>query len=180
MNNKKSLGIFWDIENCPIPDGKSGSSVAMVIREFIANCRPDCGYAYEFCCACDTKKMPIKISEGLNRNGVDILQVNAVSKNAADEKLKEKIDKFVEKSEAGSVVVVITGDINFASTIRSARRKEFFVILINGENCSQDLKNHANEVFDYLGLIQKAEDEKVKLVTLQRNGPEICKLKCSA
>ena len=141
------LGIFWDIENCPIPLTESASVVAKRLRGFLADIHRECGYAEEFCCTWDARRLPDPVSEGLNRNGVIVANGNFAAKNVADDRLQEMIDMFVDKFGAKSVLAVITGDINFAKPIRNARRKDVSVALIHGLNCWPDLKNLVNESY---------------------------------
>ena len=158
MSVKVALGIFWDIENCPVPQTKSASSVAKQLRDFIAAAHPECGYAKEFFCVCDTRKVDERLLEGLNKNGVIVAHVNSTAKNAADDKLQELIDMYVDKYgvNGSAVLCIITGDINFAKPIRNARRRDLDVILIHGRNCSEDLKNLVNESYLYEDIIKGA------------------------
>lgn len=81
--------------------------------------------------------------------------MNEGSKIDADHKLRENIEKFVDHYGFDSIVVVITGDIDFCASIRSARRKEVTVLLIYGNNASKELISsadesvHFNEVFGF-------------------------------
>lgn len=94
--NKRSLGIFWDIENCPIPTKKLTSSVVKRLREFLETRHPECGYPKEFSIACDVYNLGKLIIEALDRSGIYIVHVNNAAKNASDDKLKELIDKFID------------------------------------------------------------------------------------
>lgn len=62
----QSFGVFWDIENCPIPNGRQASNVVNAIRHFITNRYSDCKTECTFCCACDTKKLDDRAVEGLH------------------------------------------------------------------------------------------------------------------
>ena len=57
------IGVFWDIENCPVPRGKSASAVVQKIRkEFFSGKRE-----VEFMCVCDINKEKKEIIEELNK-----------------------------------------------------------------------------------------------------------------
>ena len=57
------IGVFWDIENCPVPRGKSASAVVQKIRkEFFTGKRE-----VEFMCVCDISKEKKEIIEELNK-----------------------------------------------------------------------------------------------------------------
>ena len=160
MSTKVSLGIFWDIENCAVPLTKSASSVAKHLRDFVAAAHPECGYAKEFFCVCDTRKVDQRLLEGLDKNGVVVVHVNCTAKNAADDKLQELIDMYVDKygADGSALLCIITGDINFAKPIRNARRKDLDVVLIHGRSCSSDLKNLVNESYLFEDIIKGADN----------------------
>lgn len=57
------IGVFWDIENCPVPRGKSASAVVQKIRkEFFSGKREA-----EFMCVCDINKEKKEVIEELNK-----------------------------------------------------------------------------------------------------------------
>jgi hypothetical protein len=164
----QSFGVFWDIENCPIPNGRQASNVVNAIRHFITNKYSDCKTECTFCCACDTRKLDDRAVEGLNRSGVDILHVNSNRvpfKVDADSKLKEGIEKFVDHHSDSSHLFVISGDIDFAPAIRSAKRKGMTVSLIYGVNASQDLRNIATQSHNLYDIIEKYERESNSLIS---------------
>ena len=160
MSAKVPLGIFWDIENCQIPVRKSVSSCVKQLRDFIARRHPECGYAKEFSCACDVYTLGKTTSEALDKNGVLVVHVNNSAKNAAEDKLQELIDMYVDNHGTGgsAVLCIISSDINLAKQIRMARRKDLDVVLIHGVNCSQDLKNLVEEYYLYDDIIETAEN----------------------
>ena len=63
------IGVFWDIENCPVPRGKSASAVVQKIRkEFFSGKRE-----VEFMCVCDISKEKKEVIEELNKAQVRFL-----------------------------------------------------------------------------------------------------------
>ena len=57
------IGVFWDIENCPVPRGKAASAVVQKIRkEFFSGKRE-----VEFMCVCDINKEKKEVIEELNK-----------------------------------------------------------------------------------------------------------------
>jgi hypothetical protein len=158
---KTPLGIFWDIENIPIPTTKSVSAVTKRIRDFIADTHPSSGFAKEFVIACDVRRLADKVSNSLNNTGVFIAHVDGCAKNAADDKLQELMDVFVDKYSSDVnhfLLVVITSDINFVKPILNARRKDGYVLLIHNKNCSDDLKSIVNECHMFDEVIIRAID----------------------
>ena len=57
------IGVFWDIENCRIPKGKSATAIVNRIREVFYPGRRE----VEFMCVCDTTKEKKEVLEELNR-----------------------------------------------------------------------------------------------------------------
>lgn len=63
------IGVFWDIENCPVPRGKSAAAVVQKIRkEFFSGKRE-----VEFMCVCDISKEKKEVIEELNKAQVLLL-----------------------------------------------------------------------------------------------------------
>ena len=154
QSSRRPLGIFWDIENCWIPPNKSASDVCQRIRDFIALRHRDCGFADFYCC-CDPRRVSETTNEGLNNNGVIVVSVPSNAKNASDDKLQELMQSFIDNFlDKEPVIVLISGDINFDKTIRSALRRDIKVILIYGQNYSQDLKNLVNESYFFDDIIE--------------------------
>ena len=56
------IGVFWDIENCPVPPGKSVLGCVNKIREDFFNGRREA----EFICVCDINKERKEVIEQLN------------------------------------------------------------------------------------------------------------------
>lgn len=63
----------------------------------------------EFLVVCDVTKENPKIIEELNCAKVNVTHVSATSKNAADDKLRQRIRHFGETYPPGSTLVLITG-----------------------------------------------------------------------
>ena len=62
------VGVFWDIENCPVPTEKSAFQVAAKMRrEFIEGKREA-----EFMCVCDITKERREVTDDLNKAQVSI------------------------------------------------------------------------------------------------------------
>ncbi|XP_054169298.1 uncharacterized protein LOC128966470 [Oppia nitens] len=175
-NTKFKLGIYWDIENCPVPGSKSPSSVVKSIRQFIKVTYPEYGYPSEFLSACDARKLDKHVSDGLNLMGVTIVHVDSLAKNAADDKLKISIDKFIDQSNDnddhhhGNLLVIITGDINFSNCIQRALTKQLRVVVLYGSGSySQSLIDLVDESYCYDKVIQSADPIDRKMVAKKLN-----------
>lgn len=79
--------------------------------------------------------------------------VNGSSKNAADEKLRETMKKFVDThgsptaSGTSPLLILISGDIDFVNDLRGYQtRLGCTIILIHAATCSSQFKVGWNEV----------------------------------
>ena len=147
----EKVGIFWDIENIIIPDDKSPAGVVRVLREkFVCDKRE-----VEFQCVCDTHKEQRSTVDQLNSSLVTVVHVACTTKNAADEKLKQLLVKFSQTYQAPATVVLLSGDVNFSSTLNSLKNfHKFHVTLVHNKQCSQPLKETASELHLFDDLIK--------------------------
>lgn len=142
------ISVYWDIENCQIPRGKSALFLVKRIRDrFYKDHVED-----EFVVVCDTRKMSRTTLEELNSSTVSVISVNADSKNAADDALRRKLRDFAERNVPPATVVLITGDINFTADIHDLKhRKLFDVILLHN--------SHANVALKISATVHESYDE---------------------
>lgn len=170
------IGVFWDIENCPIPKNKSAASVVKRIREYFFD-----GYREaEFIVVCDVKKENAQIVQELHDAQVghnivlsnfqitlfqvNLIHVTSISKNAADEKLRQSLRKYAEIYPAPSAVVLISGDINFAADLSDLRyRRKIHVILVHNNNVADALILCANESHCYSKITENLPNIKSKV-----------------
>jgi len=143
----KSLGVFWDIENCSVPSGKSPMAVCHKIRNlhFFSGHRE-----VQFTVVCDANKESKTVLEELDKAQVDIIHVPSNRKNAADDKLKQMMRRFADLHRDGSRIVLISGDMDFAADIADFKRRMFLsVILLHNSNASESLLLAASEVYNF-------------------------------
>ncbi|XP_030847360.1 meiosis regulator and mRNA stability factor 1-like [Strongylocentrotus purpuratus] len=144
------IGVFWDIENCAVPRGKSALAVVQRIRDqlFIGHREA------EFMCVCDINKESSTIIQELNDSQVTVAHINATAKNAADDKLRQSLRRFADTHSSPATVVLISGDINFAQDLSDLRhRNGLNVILVHGLAASEVLKTCANKAYRYDELL---------------------------
>ncbi|XP_022794519.1 meiosis regulator and mRNA stability factor 1-like [Stylophora pistillata] len=128
------IGVFWDIENCPVPRGKSASAVVQKIRrEFFTGKRE-----VEFMCVCDISKEKKEIIEELNKAQVTVVHINATSKNAADDKLRQSLRRFAQSYLPPATVILVSGDINFAAELSDLRHRHNFQVICLHNAQAQD------------------------------------------
>ena len=140
----KSLGVFWDIENCHVPNGKSAMTVCEKIRNqhFFQGHRE-----ILFAVVCDATKESKIVLEELDKAQVDIIHVASNRKNSADDKLKQIMRRFADLHRDGSRIVLISGDMDFAADIADFKRRMCLsVILLHNSNASESLILAVSEV----------------------------------
>nr|CAB3263650.1 meiosis arrest female protein 1 homolog [Phallusia mammillata] len=144
--NMFPIGVFWDIENCAVPNGKSASSIVNKIREKFFYDHAEA----EFMAVCDINKECKHVVQDLNNAQVNVIHVNATAKNAADDKLRQSIRRYAQTHTAPATVILITGDCNFTSEVSDLRhRHKYFVVLIHPSNSSDTLIQAANTAISY-------------------------------
>ncbi|XP_068444839.1 meiosis regulator and mRNA stability factor 1 isoform X2 [Clinocottus analis] len=139
--NIPPVGVFWDIENCSVPSGRSAGAVVQRIRSHFFQGHREA----EFICVCDISKECKAVIQELNNCQVTVAHINATAKNAADDKLRQSLRRFAETHTAPATVVLVSSDVNFASELSDLRHRHGFqVILVHGSHTSSALLQHAH------------------------------------
>eukprot|EP00066_Takifugu_rubripes_P022057 XP_011611323.1 PREDICTED: meiosis arrest female protein 1 isoform X2 [Takifugu rubripes] len=139
--NIPPVGVFWDIENCSVPSGRSAAVVVERIRSRFFRGHREA----EFICVCDISKESKAVIQELNNCQVTVAHINATAKNAADDKLRQSLRRFAETHTAPATVVLVSSDVNFASELSDLRHRHGFrVILVHGNQTSSALLQHAH------------------------------------
>ncbi|XP_028830244.1 meiosis regulator and mRNA stability factor 1 isoform X2 [Denticeps clupeoides] len=135
------VGVFWDIENCSVPSGRSAASVVQRLRTHFFQGHREA----EFICVCDINKENKAVIQELNNCQVTVAHINATAKNAADDKLRQSLRRFAETHTAPATVVLVSSDVNFASELSDLRHRHgFLVILVHKNQVSGALLQHAH------------------------------------
>uniref|UniRef100_A0A7N6AYB8 Meiosis regulator and mRNA stability factor 1 n=1 Tax=Anabas testudineus TaxID=64144 RepID=A0A7N6AYB8_ANATE len=139
--NIPPVGVFWDIENCSVPSGRSAGAVVQRIRSYFFQGHREA----EFICVCDISKESKAVIQELNNCQVTVAHINATAKNAADDKLRQSLRRFAETHTAPATVVLVSSDVNFASELSDLRHRHGFqIILVHGNHTSSALLQHAH------------------------------------
>merc|ERR1711892_276966 len=164
-NYIKPLGVFWDIENCNVPSGKSAMAVCEMIRkqQFFQDHRE-----ILFAVVCDATKESKAVLEELDKAQVDIIHVTSNKKNTADDKLKQLMRRFADLHRDGSRIVLISGDMDFAADIADFKRRMCLsVILLHNFNASESLilaASQAHNFYDILSPLPVKHDTSLSMI----------------
>ncbi|CAL1297820.1 unnamed protein product [Larinioides sclopetarius] len=145
------IGVFWDIENCQVPKGKSAIALVQNIREnFFKDHREA-----EFMCVCDINKESKVVIQELLFAQVTVVHISATSKNAADDKLKQCMKRFVDTHGPPATLLLISDDVNFASDLSDFRhRHNIRIILIHRGHAHPSLLTCAHEHYTFSTITQ--------------------------
>ncbi|XP_066186409.1 meiosis regulator and mRNA stability factor 1 isoform X2 [Sylvia atricapilla] len=143
LENLPPIGVFWDIENCSVPSGRSAIAVVQRIREKFFKGHREA----EFICVCDISKENKEVIQELNNCQVTVAHINATAKNAADDKLRQSLRRFADTHTAPATVVLVSTDVNFALELSDLRHRHGFrIILVHKNQASEALLHHAHEL----------------------------------
>lgn len=146
LENLPPIGVFWDIENCSVPSGRSATAVVQRIREKFFKGHREA----EFICVCDISKENKEVIQELNNCQVTVAHINATAKNAADDKLRQSLRRFANTHAAPATVVLVSTDVNFALELSDLRHRHgFHIILVHKNQASEALLHHANELIRF-------------------------------
>ncbi|CAH2306993.1 meiosis arrest female 1 homolog isoform X1 [Pelobates cultripes] len=146
QENLPPIGVFWDIENCSVPSGRSAVTVVKRIRERFFKGHREA----EFICVCDISKENKEVIEELNNCQVTVAHINATAKNAADDKLRQSLRRFADTHTSPATVVLVSTDVNFALELSDLRHRHGFnIILVHKNQASEALLHHANELISF-------------------------------
>lgn len=89
---------------------------------------------------------------------VTLVHVNAIAKNAADDKLRQSLRRFAHTYPAPSTVVLISGDVNFSSELTDLRHvHNITIVLVHNPQASQALKVFAHKLIDFYEFLEDVE-----------------------
>ncbi|KAM8933472.1 meiosis regulator and mRNA stability factor 1 isoform 2-T2 [Pelodytes ibericus] len=144
--NLPPIGVFWDIENCSVPSGRSAVTVVKRIRERFFKGHREA----EFICVCDISKENKEVIEELNNCQVTVAHINATAKNAADDKLRQSLRRFADTHTSPATVVLVSTDVNFALELSDLRHRHGFnIILVHKNQASEALLQNAHELIRF-------------------------------
>ena len=89
---------------------------------------------------------------------VTLVHVNAVAKNAADDKLRQSMRRFASTYPPPATVVLVSGDVNFSPELNDLRHvHNFTILLVHNRVASEALKVFAHKCIDYDDFLQDVD-----------------------
>jgi len=70
----------------------------------------------------------LQVVQELNAAQIDLVHVASICKNAADEKLRQSLRRFADRHGHPAAVVLLSGDVNFASDLSDLKYKYVSVL----------------------------------------------------
>ena len=96
---------------------------------------------------------------------VTLVHVNAVAKNAADDKLRQSLRRFAHTYPAPSTVVLVSSDVNFSSELNDLRHvHNMTIVLVHSRFTSDALKVFAQQLVSYEQFLEDVEGPRVAQV----------------
>ena len=98
---------------------------------------------------------------------VTLVHVNAVAKNAADDKLRQSMRRFAHTYPAPSTVVLVSSDVNFSTELNDLRHvHNMTIVLVHSRFTSDALKVFAQELVSYEQFLEDVEGPRKAEVSL--------------
>ena len=162
--NSQGVAIFWDIENCPVPKKVSTSEFVSKIRDRF--CKGGCKQL-EFIAIHNGKND--KLNQELHELGLDVSLSVVGRKNSADEIIKDKMSRVVEKHrDRPCSLLLISGDVDFSRDLAKFRFSyQFRTILVHNKQAKQTLKSVVEEKIPIESLFTEPEVAKVGKETME-------------
>ena len=89
------------------------------------------------------------------------MHVNAIAKNAADDKLKHSIRRFTQTFPPPATMVLVSGDVNFSFELSDARHvHNMTTILVHNEYTNEALKVCAHRTILFEDFVKDVEPPK--------------------
>ena len=102
-----------------------------------------------------------------------LVHVNAVAKNAADDKIRQSLRRFAHTYPAPSTVVLVSSDVNFSSELSDLRHvHNMTIVLVHSVSTSEALKVFAQNLVsfeEFLDDVEGPTENKVSTVCVALN-----------
>lgn len=145
------VGIFWDMENCPIPVDVKKDEVAGNIRMALRVHPTVEGSVTIFSAYGDFNQFPRCLREGCQRTGINLIDVPNGRKDASDKAILVDMFLFALDNPPPCTILLISGDVDFAPALHKLGQRGFTVLLVlpAGQAVASALCNAGQYVWDW-------------------------------
>ncbi|KAJ4828284.1 hypothetical protein Tsubulata_028599 [Turnera subulata] len=143
--------VWWDIENCPVPDECNPHAIAQNISSALVKmnyCGPLSISAYG-----DTNRINPAVQHALNSTGVSLNHVPAGVKDASDKKILVDMLFWAVDNPAPANYLLISGDRDFSNALHQLRMRRYNILLAQPQVASASLLSAAKTVWLWTSLL---------------------------
>jgi hypothetical protein len=123
------VAIFWDIENCPVPNDVRPEEVAGSVRMALRHHLVVKAAVMTLSAYGDFNAFPRKLREGCQRTGVKLVDVPNGRKDAADKAILVDMFLFALDNHLPSSIMLISGDVDFAPALHILGQRGYTIVL---------------------------------------------------
>lgn len=160
------VGVFWDIENCPVPSGP-GNGRAVV--DSISGFANKFGRVFTITAHGNTQSINHGARTDLQQSGVHLVDVPPSRKEAADKALLVDMLMFAMDHPPPATLILITGDQDFAPGMSKLKHRGYDVVLVHPRNARDSLKASASMLQSWEDLVGHLRNNKRAFGKPQRN-----------
>jgi len=165
QQQQSSISVFWDLENCTIPQGTTATDAINRIKEKLGGviAPPD------FKIYANKKLISAVISEEEAKyNRVTRVPVMNTGKDSADKVIIAEMWEFAwdhlrrfcdskcsqEQQYLAPTVVLISSDVDFFHSLGKLKERGFNVVIVHGSSVNESVSNYCNQTVDWYKLVR--------------------------
>ncbi|KAH7865571.1 hypothetical protein Vadar_008433 [Vaccinium darrowii] len=143
--------VWWDIENCRVPEGCEPHSIALNITKALANMN----YYGSVCISAygDTTRIPASVQQALTSTGIPLNHVPAGVKDASDKKILVDMLFWAVDNSAPANYLLISGDQDLSNALHQLRMRRYNILLAQPQRASAALVGAAKSVWLWTSLL---------------------------
>ncbi|XP_010546188.1 PREDICTED: uncharacterized protein LOC104818337 isoform X3 [Tarenaya hassleriana] len=148
---KAKTSVWWDIENCQVPNGWDAHGIAQSISSALVKMNysgPVSISAYG-----DTNRIPSSVQQALSSTGVALNHVPSGVKDASDKKILVDMLFWAVDNPAPANFMLISGDRDFSNALHQLRMRRYNILLAQPQKASAPLVAAATSVWLWTSLI---------------------------
>ncbi|KAJ7977736.1 Meiosis arrest female protein 1 [Quillaja saponaria] len=119
--------VWWDIENCQVPNGCDPHGIAQNISSALA--KMNYGGRISIYAYGDTLRIPSSIQHALSSTGISLHHVPAGVKDASHKKIVVDMLLWAVDNPAPASILLISGDRGFSNALHQLRMRRYIILL---------------------------------------------------